>query len=82
MNSLWCYHLNNGSIAEAASLWETLKTSPTAIGFQPVCRHIRQQLDLDLAQTLLGMLHSSATIKPSALGVAYSAWIDVLSMYK
>lgn len=77
LNSLWCHYLNNGDMAKAQSTWETLKSSPIAIGFQPVCRHLRQHEDATLAATLVDMLTSSTSVKPSALGVAYSAWIDV-----
>ena len=77
INSLWCHYLNSGKMTEAKSAWETLKLSPIAIGFQPVCRHMRQHSDLVLAETLVDMLTSSQNVKPSALGIAYSAWIDV-----
>lgn len=77
VNSLWCYYLNSGNLTEAQSTWETLKASPIAIGFQPVCRHIRQHQDVALAETLINMLVSGASVKPSALAIAYSAWIDV-----
>lgn len=64
-------------MTEAEEAWEILKSCPIAIGFQPVCRHLRQHEDTALAEKLITMLTSSSNIKPSALGVAYSAWIDV-----
>lgn len=64
-------------MTEAEKAWEILKSSPIAIGFQPVCRHLRQQEDSALAEKLITMLATSINIKPSGLGVAYSAWIDV-----
>lgn len=82
VNSLWCHYLNSGKMEEAKSAWETLKASPVAIGFQPVCRHMRQHGDLALAKTLVEMLTSSTSVKPSALGVAYSAWVDVHSEFR
>lgn len=76
-NTMWCYYMNTGLQSEAKSAWEFLKESPVTIMFQPICRRSKMQGDPALLESLLDMLKSSSHIKPSALGVAYSAWIDV-----
>ncbi len=80
-NSLWSYFVNNGNTTEAQSTWEILKVSPGAIKFQSICRKIRKTNDVDLAETLVKTLASAKHVKPTAFGVAYSAWIDALRNY-
>lgn len=80
-NSLWCYFMKMGNTAEAQSTWEILKSYTGAIKFQSILRQIRKDEDIASAENLVKTLASSEHVKPSALGVAYSAWLDVLRKY-
>lgn len=63
---------------EARSAWEKLQASEGAIGFQSVCRHVRDHQNTSIGELLVETLSSSPKVKTSALGVAYSALIDAL----
>ena len=80
-NCLWCHYLINGKEQEAAQQWSKFSSHSGSVAFLPITRSIRDSNNTHLAANLLDTLSTSQFITKSALGNAYSAWIDALSNY-
>lgn len=81
-NAIWCHYLLTGRMEEADSVWDSLKSS-TKIFFAPVARFAKEKGDEVLAEKLVKCLTSvtSEGITSTAVGLAYSSWIDILGNY-
>ena len=79
LNGLWCHYMINGQKEAAQSAWNVLQKWNGRIRFTNILRQARSTGDAALAESLTQMLSSSAFVSKPALGVVYSAWLDVLS---
>lgn len=76
---MWCHYMMSGQKEAAKSAWSVLQNTKEMIRFSPINRHARAQADPALAEELAKTLSTSSFVKTSAVALAYSAWVDILS---
>lgn len=75
-NSLWVHYVVTGDKVKAEDYW--IKLAPSSrLMFMPILRKARNDLDLSLAEDLLGRCKSIG-MQTNALGLVYSSIIDIL----